>query len=68
MECAVGAGRSGLFGRPRLAPKSPTMLAALSGLAHHWAHGRGVGAVLALALGSNDPDIRSTVGAVEQSA
>ena len=68
MECAVGAGRAGLFGRPRLAPKSPAMLAALSGLAHHWAHGRGVGAVLALALGSNDPDIRNTVGAVEQSA
>ncbi|HEU5185113.1 MAG TPA: hypothetical protein VFU01_11120 [Gemmatimonadaceae bacterium] len=68
MERAVGAGRGGLFGRPRLAPKSPAMLAALSGLAHHWARGRGVGAVLALALGSSDPDIRNTVGAMEQSA
>ena len=37
------------------------MLAALSGLAMHWARGRGVGAVLALALGSSDVEIRNTV-------
>ncbi|HJU67073.1 MAG TPA: hypothetical protein VJ650_02420 [Gemmatimonadaceae bacterium] len=60
MERAAGSSRT-LFGRPRLAPKSPTMLAALSGLALHWARGRGVGAVLALALGSSDVDIRNTV-------
>jgi hypothetical protein len=61
MERAAGTARHGLFGRPRLAPKSPTMLAALNGLASHWARGRGVGAVLALALGSTDIEIRNTV-------
>ncbi len=60
MERAAGSSPT-LFGRPRLAPKSPTMLAALSGLAAHWARGRGVGAVLALALGSSDLEIRNTV-------
>ena len=58
---AAGSSRQGFFGRPRLAPKSPTMLAALNALALHWARGRGVGAVLALALGSSDIDIRNTV-------
>jgi hypothetical protein len=61
MERAAGSSRPGLFGRPRLAPKSPAMLAALNGLALHWARGRGVGAVLALALGSSDIEIRNTV-------
>jgi hypothetical protein len=37
------------------------MLAALTGLATHWARGRGVGAILALALGSADVEIRNTV-------
>ncbi len=60
LERAAGSSRR-LFGRPRLAPKSPTMLAALNGLAMHWARGRGVGAVLALALGSTDVEIRNTV-------
>ena len=60
MERAAGSSRR-LFGRPRLAPKSPTMLAALNGLAVHWARGRGVGAILALALGSADAEIRNTV-------
>ena len=60
MERAAGSSRR-LFGRPRLAPKSPIMLAALNGLATHWARGRGVGAVLALALGSTDVEIRNTV-------
>jgi hypothetical protein len=63
MERAAGSSRPGLFGRPRLAPKSPAMLAALNGLALHWARGRGVGAVLALALGSSDIEIRNTVAA-----
>lgn len=62
MERAAGSSRR-LFGRPRLAPKSPTMLAALNGLATHWARGRGVGAILALALGSGDAEIRNTVAA-----
>ena len=61
LERAVGMSPAGLFGRPRLAPKSPTMLAALNALAMHWARGRGVGAVLALALGSSDIEIRNTV-------
>jgi hypothetical protein len=61
MERAAGSSRPRLFRRPRLAPKSPIMLAALNGLALHWARGRGVGAVLALALGSSDVEIRNTV-------
>ena len=61
MERAAGSSRPRLFRRPRLAPKSPIMLAALNGLALHWARGRGVGAILALALGSSDVEIRNTV-------
>src|SRR5688572_16507027 len=61
LERAAGSARTTLFRRPRLAPKSPAMLAALHGLAMHWARGRGVGAVLALALGSSDIEIRNTV-------
>lgn len=64
MDVAQGRRRR-WFGRPRLAPKSAAMLAALNGLAHHWATARGVGAVLALALGSADPEVRGTVMAVE---
>lgn len=65
MERAAGGQRQGFFGRPKLALKSPTMLAALSGLAHHWATAKGVGAILALALGSSDPEIRNTVLATQ---
>ena len=68
LERAAGSSQPRLFGRPRLAPKSPTMLAALNGLAMHWARGRGVGSVLALALGSADIDIRNTVSAARQHA
>jgi hypothetical protein len=60
MGRASGSSRMRFF-RPKLAPKSPAMLAALHGLALHWARGRGVGAVLALALGSSDVEIRNTV-------
>jgi hypothetical protein len=69
LEWLIGraAGGQGFFGRPKLALKSPTMLAALSGLAHHWATAKGVGAILALALGSNDPEIRNTVLAAQKS-
>ena len=66
MERAAGGQRQGLFGRPKLALKSPAMLAALTGLAHHWATEKGVGAVLALALGSSDPEIRNTVLVAQQ--
>jgi hypothetical protein len=68
LERAAGSSQPRLFGRPRLAPKSATMLAALNGLALHWARGRGVGAVLALALGSTDVDIRNTVISARQHA
>jgi hypothetical protein len=61
IERAAGSSRPRLFGRAGLAPKSPIMLAALTGLATHWARGRGVGAILALALGSADVEIRNTV-------
>ena len=67
LERVVGLA-GGLFSRPRLAPKSPTMLAALNALAVHWGRGRGVGAVLALALGSSDIEIRNTVAATRARA
>jgi hypothetical protein len=45
--------------RPRLAPKSPELLAALSGLAIHWRDHPTAVELLAQALQHSDPDIRS---------
>ena len=56
-------GRRGPFGlgTQRLAPKSPTMLAALAGLATHWAAHKRAAGVLSMARASSDPDIRIAV-------
>jgi hypothetical protein len=47
------------FGRRRLAPKSPEMLGALSGLAIHWSGDGKAADVLKLAVASGDPEIRA---------
>jgi hypothetical protein len=46
----------------RLAPKSPELLAALSGLSSHWAQDPAAAEVLAQAREHSDPDIRAAAG------
>jgi hypothetical protein len=46
-----------LFGKPKLAPRSPEMLAALASLAGRWRQDRRVAPLLAVAANSSDPDI-----------
>lgn len=48
-----------LFGRPKLAPRSPEMLAALSGLAASWAEDSRASAVIGRAKKSRDREIRA---------
>jgi hypothetical protein len=48
-----------LFGRRKLAPKTPEFLAALAALARGWGHEARVMAVLARAAVSSDPEIRA---------
>jgi hypothetical protein len=47
-----------LLGRARLAPRSPVMLAALEAMAAGWQSDPRASAVLRLAAGSSDPDVR----------
>lgn len=47
------------FGRERLPPKSPELLAALRGLAAGWSDHSGAQRVLARAVASKDPEIRA---------
>lgn len=53
--------RRGLFGRRKLAPKSPAMLVALSGLARHWSRNDEVARLIARARSSQEPRIREAV-------
>jgi len=55
-------GGTTFFGRRKLRPKSPEMLAALAALAAGWAADERAGPVLAGAGRSDDPEIRATVG------
>jgi len=60
------AGRT-LLGKPRLAPPSPEVRAAVAGLARTWRHDRRAQAVLAVAARSRDSDIaKAAAGAVEE--
>lgn len=52
-----------LLGRPKLAPKSPLMLAALKALALRWRQDAHVAAVLAVAAASSDLDVRAAARA-----
>jgi len=64
LEALLGiavAGR-GLLGGLKLAPKTPELLAALAALYHGWRGDQRAVAVLARAVGSSDPDIRSAAG------
>ena len=58
----ASAGRT-LFGREKLAPKSPDLLAALVGLASAWPQDPRARAVLHRAADSSDPDIRAAADA-----
>ncbi len=49
--------------RRRLAPKSPELLAALSGMAGHWRNDPIAADVLTLAMQHSDPEIRASAGA-----
>ena len=51
-------GRRGWFGRRRLTPKSPEMLAALEVLRRHWARQPEAAQAVRLAMESRDPDVR----------
>ncbi len=57
----------GLTGFGRLAPRSPPMLAALRGLALHWARHPKVGPVLEAARQSKDPEVRAAVASARRS-
>jgi hypothetical protein len=57
--------RRRFWGR-RLAPKSPEVLAALGGLAQHWAQDSKAKGVISLAGRSGDPDIRAAVATPEK--
>ena len=50
----------------RLAPKSPEVLAALGGLAQHWAQDSKAKGVISLATRSSDADIRAAVAVSEK--
>jgi hypothetical protein len=52
-----------MLGRPKLAPRTPVMLAAVGALASGWTADPRAGSMLALALKSSDPDIRKAAGA-----
>lgn len=54
---ALVDGGTTLFGRPRLPPTTPVVLAALCALSEGWSTDRRAGAVLALAAQSDDPQV-----------
>jgi hypothetical protein len=61
-------GGTSLWGKPKLAPKSPEMLIALSGLARAWPNERRASVLIALAQESKDPDIAKAVTAGARTA
>jgi hypothetical protein len=61
----LAVSRRRFWGR-RLAPKSPEVLAALGGLAQHWATDSKAKAVVALAARSTDADVRAAVASPEK--
>ena len=63
---AAMAGTS-LFGRVKLAPKSPEMLAAIAGLAAHWRDDGRAAKLLAAAAKSKDAEIRAAAAGREAS-
>lgn len=53
----------GFFGRWKLKPKSPEMLAAIGALSSYWNQAPEAQAIIALALKLNDPEIKKAMGA-----
>ena len=60
---AFAQGGSSLFGKPKLAPKSPEMLAALGGLARSWPNERRASVLIELARKSKDDQILNALHA-----
>jgi len=58
----VDGGRS-VLGKPKLAPRTPIVLAALRALANGWSSSPRARDALTLALGSSDPDVRQAARA-----
>lgn len=59
-------GGTTLLGKPKLAPKTPEMLIALSGLARSWSNERRAAPLIALAVDSKDADIANAVKRTER--
>lgn len=60
---AFAQGGSSLFGKPKLAPKTPEMLAALGGLARSWPNDRRATVLLEIARRTKDPQILNALQA-----
>lgn len=60
---AFAGGGSSIFGKPKLAPKSPEMLAALGGLARSWPNERRAAVLLDIARKSKDEQILNALHA-----
>src|SRR6185503_19498213 len=51
------------FGRWKLKPKSPEMLAALGAIASYWTQAPAAQEIIALAVKLNDPELKKAMGA-----
>ncbi|CAN5794872.1 hypothetical protein BH23GEM10_BH23GEM10_14060 [soil metagenome] len=60
---AFAQGGSSLFGKPKLAPKTPEMLAALGGLARSWPNERRATVLIEIARKTKDPQILNALQA-----
>ena len=61
----VDGGKS-VLGKPKLAPPTPIVVAAVRALADVWSADRQASDMLALARGSSDPELRQAAGAVRK--
>jgi hypothetical protein len=57
-------GGKSVLGKPKLAPCTPIVLAAVQAIADAWSTDRQASDILALARGSSDPELRQAAGAV----
>jgi HEAT repeat protein len=60
---SLADGGKSVLGKPKLAPPTPIVLAAIQALAEVWSTDRQASDVLALARGSSDPVLRQAAGA-----
>ena len=59
-------GGKSVLGKPKLAPPTPIVVAAVQALADVWSTDRQASDILALARGSSDPELRKAAGAVRK--